>query len=392
MKSRQLSLVLVLVFVLAACTKTEDTSPPVFIPDAGPDVEEDIVEDVAPDVEPEPDVPLGPGNIVVSPESFTFRDVRLGSVAEQTIAIRNVGTGPLRIADLSLAQSTVRTQVEFKKGAWLDLPAVLEPNTFREVVVLYEPLDYVTDRGSLTIYSDDPETPEVELRIETINAYPDMRAPHALRFGTVAPGEVVTERVVIYNRGGDPLNISAVTYENEGEGPSRFSLAFPGTQSPPALIQRTEFLLVDVTYSPQNTDTDRGRIYIDSNDPDQERFEILVVGNGPTPCISVSGDVDFGEATIGERVTQQVTLLNCSGSQPLSVTDVELVDDGAGTFEIVGNVDLPISLGVRQTANFTVAATVSTEQDVVGLLKITSTDPEQDEIELSIRIKGAVGN
>ncbi|MFU8802183.1 MAG: choice-of-anchor D domain-containing protein, partial [Bradymonadaceae bacterium] len=310
MKFHPAILVLIIALGLMGCPKTDDTTPPITVTDdAGQDITADAdEEDAEPVLDAEIHLP-GPGQIIVSPTSLTYKDVRLGDSVDETITIRNTGTGPLTIEDLSLAQSTVRNGLEIKRGdQWLEGFTVIEPNTFRDITVRYEPNDYVTDRGSLKILSDDPDEPMVEVRIETINAYPDMEAPTSLRFGTVAVGDHILEPFVIYNRGGDPLNISAITYE----GSDSFVVEYPGADPIPAHLARNEHLIVHIRYTPENDDVDHGKIILSTNDPDDEEFEILLTGNGPTPCISVSGDVDFGEPEVGERVTEQVTLLNCS--------------------------------------------------------------------------------
>ncbi len=391
-------MVLTLVGAVVGCNASEDPTPVQPAADAGTDtlagvdavhVGADVVDaggELGQDVALEADVAVLAGRLEVHPGSLSFEGVRIGQHKEKTLTLRNTGDGPLRIDAASVTQLYAPATAELGPGSpWLSGVVVLEPHTFRDITVRYEPSDHRTDQGFVSIQSNDSERQQLSIRIETINAYPDMQVPNWVQFGSVAPGSIERESLLIYNRGQEPLTISAIAYAGAG----KFSLEFAPTRTLPALLERNGFFPFEIVYAPDSTAPDRGAVTITSNDPDDAEFEILLLGNGATPCILSAGDVDFGDVALETATVKAVALLNCSESQRLTISGIELTDDGAGTFALQALPTLPRNVETRQTALFEVVATLASEQEVVGTVRVTSNDPDSSPLDMRLRVRAA---
>jgi hypothetical protein len=282
------------------------------------------------------DTTATPAQLRVQPTQIFFEDVEIGESATASISLANVGGSPLFITGATITDRTPGDTAELKAGdTWLEGDSeTLEPTSHMTIEVLYEPDDHAIDRSFVTITATDPDNPEIVVPIETVNAYPDIDVLRTLRFGSVAVGESATEAVVIHNRGISPLTVDEILMGGDPGDPA-FSRQMQPPYATPAVIERDDYIIFEVTYTPSDEAVDRATIFVNSNDPDQESFEIGVAGNEPTPCIRISTkSIDFGDLAVGERRTETLTLLNCSETRQLVVSGIALSTDGGGAFSI----------------------------------------------------------
>jgi hypothetical protein len=354
---------------LCGCNESEEVSQP--RPSVTPDMAISHDQGVGSDNGPSPI--LGPPSIVVQPESILFSDVRVEEVASASISIANQGTGPLLIRQLTISDTVGPGSPEFKPGAmWESESVVVEPDQFRSLELRYVPTDYVTDKGTLRITSNDPDRPEIEIRIETISAYMDLEAPQSMRFGTVEVGQKETRRITLYNRGLDALTIESIELMGQGS----FSLNFEATGSVPAVLARGEDLIFDILYEPIDDAPDRGQVVVRSDDPDQAEHVISLLGNESTPCLfSNQTQIDFGNVALDTPTSVELTVVNCSNALPLTLTAVEMTDDGGGIFDSEQAFVLPSEIDARDKRVVTVTVRPSEVGEWSGTLQLSSDDP-----------------
>lgn len=359
---------------LAACPSSNNGVAPAK--DVGEDVSsEDAGDDLgSPDVgaiDTGPDIPPAPGSITVDPLQITFSDVRQGESATQTIALANTGGEVVVVSNVMIEELNRSGEPELVPGPNFESQFEVGPGLFREIDIAYAPDDYGTDRGVVEIWTTDPDNAMIEIRVETVNAYADLEAPQFVRFGDVPAGETKTERVIVTNRGIDPMTISDVQI---GGTSDEFAITFLPSAVPPTALERDEEFVMDVRYSPLNADTDRGTITLTTSDPDDETWEIALVGNDPTPCLRLSPDpVAFAFEEAGDQTTT-VTLVNCSRSLPVEVNSIALEDDAGGVFAVAEVPAAPFTINPAQTESFTVTATLAEPAVAVGAIAIDSTD------------------
>ncbi len=378
-----------LIVLIAACS---DDSEPAGARDLGQNNQNNVAdmanddgsENNANNANNQNDMPLSPGVISVSTDVITFNGVRVGEERRETIAITNTGEEDIIITDVTVGEINRRGDVEIKQGnQWVDGTTILEGGTFVEIEVLYAPTDEEADRGLITINSTDSVNPVLEVRVETQNPYPDIEFPTLIRFGFVEVGQSSTQQVLLYNRGGDPLTIQNAV--KSGLGP--FTLAFIPSEEPPNVIEKDEAFAIDVTYTPTDTDVDRGTITVTSDDPNEPSIEIALNGNDPTACITVTPRVgDFGEIAPNQKSTKDLTIFNCSSTLDLNISSIELSDDGGGIFALENPPAAPLTLDGFDTQVITVAANLP-EGERIGELTISSNDTSQPDLKVELRAR-----
>lgn len=99
---------------------------------------------------------VGP-NIAVDVSAIDFGDVAIGEEKEKNFQLTNNGKYYLEIYSYKISGD--------KQFACDGYPDTLEPGESREITVSYAPKSAGENEGTLTVYSDDPDTPELEIEI-----------------------------------------------------------------------------------------------------------------------------------------------------------------------------------------------------------------------------------
>ena len=115
------------------------------------------------------EAPSNAPEMVVEPTAVTFASVKLGEVAEETVAISNQGLSDLVVDSVLLVGSEhigveiAGAQVVASESAEkvaLVPPLTVAPGESKEVVARFAPLDPKPADAGLTLYSNDPSNPE----------------------------------------------------------------------------------------------------------------------------------------------------------------------------------------------------------------------------------------
>ncbi|MGM0558152.1 MAG: choice-of-anchor D domain-containing protein [Myxococcota bacterium] len=371
---------------LSACDQDYDDAAPrqdVEAVDASDDADAVDGADASDDADGTEEEP-GPGVFDFSPRFLTFEDVEQGETASQSVLLKNLGESDLLVTDLRLVERADGTaDGELLPGErWVDEELVIPPDIGKRIDVQLAPTDYATDSGFLEItVLADTQTQHV-VPIDSINAYADISAPKTVRIGSVDVGETERRQVTIYNRGIDVLTVNDITLS--GSDGFRYDIR-TGSEVPDAL-QRGEYVSLDVIFEPQDASEQSATLTVDSSDPDEEAFEIVLLGNEPAPCIGVSTrSVEFGKVDVGSEARETITLLNCSQDRTLEVSDVSFSTSANGTFRPELPDPLPLSLLPTQTTDVDIVASSDEAREAVGNLTIRSNDTEQSPLLIDVR-------
>lgn len=375
---------------LSACSDTGDVAPPQDLPDAdlnGGDIDHNPAQDVE-DITDTESPPPGPPRLDFSPHQINFKPRELDDTDIARVTIRNLGESPLLVSDVQLQQFGAPHTPDFSPGeVWPELPLFIEPSTYRDFELLYQPTTYGAHQGLLTFFSDDPQNLQVPIRIETTSAYPDIELPARQNLGTVFPQESATTRIEVYNRGAAPLHIDHIDLHPAPSAPHGVLSFEVLGQGPPYILRQDHFIYVDITASPTDDQRVEAELLLQTNDPAQEEATVELLLNGPSPCLRTSGDIDFGEVRTGQSATETLTILNCSASHPLNISHIELTDDAGQIFSFVDPPNPPIAISPRQTKQLQLRAEMTAPDMVVGSLKLTSDDPHIPTLTLSLRLR-----
>ena len=312
---------------------------------------------------PEPD-------IEVDPLLVDFGQVDVGQTSVQTVSVSNVGTAALDVSSLSLSGSA-----EF---SWTSatLPGTVSPGQTRTVLVTYTPVDELTDTGTLTVASDDPDEPAVDVSLlGSASPQPDIDVdPWTLDFGDVLVDAVATELVTISNVGDADLELFNCSF---GGAPVFWISSNPaGTVLGPG-----DSVDLELSFQPYAEAAYTGLIQIDSNDPDEPQVQVDVYGGGIAPDIDLQPtSLNFGQVGIGVTVVLDAEIWNL-GSADLNLGTLVLSASAEFTLSVDPSTEVVLP------GDHTVVSVSYTPVDQLadtGDVEIPSDDPDEPTVTLLV--------
>ena len=306
--------------------------------------------------------------IAVQEQSINFGTIDAGQTGEQTITIKNTGTGPLEITGI---QSDV-SGLTFEPSMF-----TLDPDSSKTVTIRFPSSTVGEFSGNITISSNDPDRATQTLSVSVIVQPPPVPAisvqQTAVDFGTIDAGQTGQQTITVRNTGTAPLeitsiqsNVSGLTFE-----PSMFTLAPNGSRT------------VTVKFPSSTEGTFSGNITISSNDPDRATQTLsvsIIVQPPPVPVIAVQQTaVNFGTVEFAQTVQQTITIQN-TGTALLEITGIESDVSGL-TFDT-----MMFTLEPNGSQTVTVTFPSSTAGTFSGNITISSNDPDRATQTLSVSV------
>jgi hypothetical protein len=142
--------------------------------------------------------------------------------------------------------------------------------------------------------------------------------PEILDFGNVISGEETgVSELTIVNAGDevlilDPLNLIA--------GNNRFTIDHDETED--WELKPGEGIQIDVYYDPQTYESNGGLIEVVSNDDESPLVEVLLIGKGDAPVMTVEPiSFDYGTISMGCDNEERITIRN-DGNLPLTIDSI----------------------------------------------------------------------
>ncbi len=198
------------------------------------------------------------------PQLVDFGDVPAGSDAVATLVLRNAGGEPLAIGAVNMS-STDHLDVSDLQG----LPARLDPGTEVDFDVRFAPPFDLRLEAAITVWSSDPERPEVSVDVVGDGLAPVLRMdPDDHDFGTQRVGCASEIEVTLENVGRAPLRLGVAHLEEDDLGVT-YSLGnwpFEGTELLPG-----ESVAGVVRWRPDDPVPDRAVLVVESDDPHGDR-------------------------------------------------------------------------------------------------------------------------
>lgn len=168
---------------------------------------------------------------------------------------------------------------------------------------------------------------------------PDIDGPERVMMGDMLPGESRNRQIEIVNAGRAPLKVGNWRVE----GP--FELSFPlYDQGPPGELMPGEGITATIGHTASDELRVDGKLYIESNDPDEQIFEVGLFANADFPCLELEpASIDFGQSELGETKTTPVYATNCASRSTVEFEIVQIEGDpefGLASEEIGGELSL----------------------------------------------------
>jgi hypothetical protein len=292
--------------------------------------------------------------IAVAQSTVEFGDVAVLTQVDADVIVSNAGRAPL--------EGTVSVDGDGFSASPAELD--LGPDEDAAVTVTFAPTTYLTYAGTLSIASNDVESPLIELPLTGTGVpqpTPDIAvAPLNVDFGPVAPSSSGTKYFTITNEGDADLHLGVVAQAGSGA----FSLL---TDASDQIIAADGQLPVVIAYSPTSDEGDNGTLTIPSDDPDEPSVVIQLLGNGggdaaypvavancpetvdPPVRVDVDGS-DSSDPNDHTPLTYSWRLVSQPDGSQSELDETELV--GTSFFaDLAGDYDLDLtvtnSLGVR---------------------------------------------
>jgi len=240
-------------------------------------------------------------DISVAQTTLDFGSVSVGKKITKTLKIANNGSGDLVITlsglegtDFSIQGSSSVT-IKAKKSYSLK--------------VLCTPISAGLKTATLSIVSNDPDTPTLEISLTaTLPATtPDISvAQTSLDFGSIKVGKKVTKTLKITNNGSGDLVITLSGLEG-----TDFSIQ--GSSS--VTIKSKKSYTLKIVYTPKSAGLETATLEITSNDPDTATINVALSGTG---CDYESCTFPYA-ATIAEGRSAATEIMEKTGASSISL-------------------------------------------------------------------------
>jgi Cep192 domain 4/Abnormal spindle-like microcephaly-assoc'd, ASPM-SPD-2-Hydin/HYDIN/CFA65/VesB-like, Ig-like domain len=319
-----------------------------------------------------------PGQLSVSPSSFSFGTVKVGASQTATGTLVNGGG-----TNVTISQAAVSGAGFTMNG--MNLPLTLRPGQSANFTIAFTPTQSGAQSGSVSIIGatlmaavsnnrrfrpnvGTPVSLTVPLSgagtaaqiVSTLNS-----SPSALSFGNVQAGKTQTLTETLTNSGSSSIVLSEAVASGNG-----FSVLGPSLPITLAGGQSANF---NVTFAPQSAGSASGSIAVAST-ASNSSFNVALSGTGVAAgALTVSpASLSFGSVQTGENQKLSATISNTGGST-VTISQAKV----SGTGFTMSSMTTPMTVAAGQSASVNITFAPQSAGSATGSLAITSdaTDP-----------------
>lgn len=317
--------------------------------------------------------------ILIAPTSLVFGDVTTGSDALLIATISNNGTANLNISTIFIDGTNAS---EFSQS---NSCAAIIPNATCQVSVTFTPSGDGSRTASLTIASDDPDSPTLKVPLTgTATLIPEPKitvAPTSINIGTVQITGSANRIITVTSSGTGPLSVSNVALS--GTNATEFSQSHNCTT-----VTAGESCSISLTFTPASVGSKSALLTIASDDASTPSVAVSISAEGtdqPLPNIVVAPPTfTFANTQVGAS-TQVLLAIANTGSAQLDVGSISIGGTNSASFSQTNDCS---SLAVFSICNLTATFSPTVEGVNVATLTITSNDPDTPSYEISLSGSG----
>jgi photosystem II stability/assembly factor-like uncharacterized protein len=270
-----------------------------------------------------------------------FGNVCRGSFGDLNLTITNNGACPLNATGVS------STNPLFTVASVITYPLVLGPGTSVAVPIRYTPTAITSspDTGNIDIMSSDVSNPTLAVAVQGSSAPGKIAVTGTANFGDVCAENTKQQTFDVNNVGKCDLNVTSATVNC-----SDFTITsdpFPNPISPDSNLD------LIVKFTPTSVGAKNCMLTINSDDPVTPVFQESLMGDTPSPGISlVTNGLTFPPTVIKNRGVCQSSLglpiANASNACGVTITNLGISGTNANEYSLAGQPTLPITLGPGQ--------------------------------------------
>ena len=289
-----------------------------------------------------------PTRIINLSGDMAFGEVTVGQSGQRTLTISNTGNSTLTVGSISFPSGF--------SGDWAG--GSVAAGGSQEVTVTFSPSSATTYGGTITVNSDHTSGANTTSCSGTgvIPATRIISLSGDMDFGEVTVGQSGQRTLTISNDGNSTLTVSSISFPSGFSGDwAGGSVAAGGSQD------------VTVTFSPTEAASYGGTITVNS-DHTSGTNTVSCSGTGVIPAtriISLSGDMDFGEVTIGQSGQRTLTISN-DGNSTLTVSSISFPsgfsgDWTSGSVAAGGSQEVTVTFSPTEAATYDGTITVNSD-------------------------------
>ena len=211
--------------------------------------------------------------------------------------------------------------------------------------------------------------------------------PSIVEFSQLAVGLSDSKVIEIENVGSEDVEIDDIYVR---EGTENFSLLSDNgaiDALPTTLESGDDPLYIRVIFSPMTIEPVEGELVVISDDLEDGEEIIPLLGNDAgLACMDVTTGytVDFGTSAVDDTTRRMVIVSNCSNDAELELSNIEVIDDGGGVFELDA-ASLPDGFG-------TGSHTIGAGEEMAFFVEYTPIDAGNDSGWLQLQAEGLAGD
>ncbi|MBN2090596.1 choice-of-anchor D domain-containing protein, partial [candidate division KSB1 bacterium] len=305
--------------------------------------------------------------IFVEQKEINFGDVAVGESGTQQLAIQNKGELPLQITNVQSSQTYFKP---------LKLELTLQPGETAPIDIMFSPQAIDTLKGKLTITSNDPEIPKIDVNLigvgKKVNKPDIWTSTDTLYFGNVKVGRSRSQLLKVQNNGDKTLTISKLMM---------YASQFSFNSALEFSLEPAAYRWIEISYLPDALAFQKGYLLIISNDPDTDTLRVGLAGQGvetSPPQIKVEPyELVFDTTAIGQEKSLWLHITN-TGDEVLQIQKVLTTPE---QFKTNSN-------GFSLLTNQPYYLTVTFKPDQIGFLngylQIISNDPVLDTLKVNL--------
>lgn len=244
--------------------------------------------------------------VISLPGDVSLEDTCVGSDSTATLEVCNTTPNDGVCANLVIDAITSSDGQFSVTEPSSGFPVVISPDFCFPFQVQFTPTSVGPQSATLSIESNDPTSPSVEVMATGNGAEPDIRVTGSTDFGNVCAEIQAEQSVSVCNVG--PCNLGVASASIDCPDFTLINNPFPAPVSPDSCLDLT------VRFTPTSADPKVCNLTINSDDPDTPVVVKVLTGNTPVPSIDVPPDQAFPPT-----VLQSVA--SCSSQQPFPVSN-----------------------------------------------------------------------
>ncbi|HEV8266691.1 MAG TPA: choice-of-anchor D domain-containing protein, partial [Thermoanaerobaculia bacterium] len=225
--------------------------------------------------------------IDVSPTSLDFGAVPVGQSADRSLAVRNVGSGPLVVRAIAATNAAYRV-------VSTTTPLTVPAGGQATVTIRFTPKTSGSAPAVLVVSNSDPSRLALQVSLSGTGNPAAVGAldvnPGALHFGSVSIGQTRSAALTVRNTGNGTLNVGAPSIDN-----GRFTISPAGSLSLPQGASQA----MTVSFAPTAAGAQSATLTFVSNDPLRPTVTVLLRGDGASPASSEDLATDDGTVETG---------------------------------------------------------------------------------------------